>query len=67
MSDKQQPAKTEQTPCPSCGGSGQLGSFGGVSRFVISWDECDECCGTGFILPDTDTNETDSSVDSTDD
>jgi DnaJ-class molecular chaperone len=50
MSDKQEPEKTEKITCPSCGGSGQLGSFGGVSRFVISWDECEECCGTGFVL-----------------
>lgn len=38
-----------------------MGSFGGVSRFVISWDECEECCGTGFIVPDQDTTTTDTS------
>jgi DnaJ-class molecular chaperone len=67
MSDKQEPAKPDQTPCPSCGGSGQLGSFGGVSRFVISWDECDECCGTGFILTDQDTGKADTSPGKTND
>jgi len=35
--------------CDSCGGSGQIGCFQGESRFVITWDECPECIGTGFI------------------
>ncbi len=34
--------------CDSCGGSGQIGFFQGESRFVISWDECLECNGTGM-------------------
>jgi len=33
--------------CDICGGSGQIGQFLGVSRFVITWEECPECCGTG--------------------
>lgn len=38
--------------CDICGGSGQVGSFLGESRFVITWEECPECIGTGFIDPD---------------
>jgi len=34
--------------CDICGGSGQVGHFGGVSRFIITWDECPECLGTGI-------------------
>lgn len=61
MPDKQEPEKEQQVTCPSCGGSGQLGSFGGVSRFVISWDECEECCGTGFIPQEQNSLDPDSS------
>ncbi len=41
--------------CDSCGGSGQIGFFQGESRFVISWDECLECNGTG--MQDDENNE----------
>lgn len=34
--------------CPSCGGSGQIGYFQGVSRFLLTWEECPLCHGTGF-------------------
>ncbi len=40
--------------CDICGGSGQTGSFQGVSRFVITWEECSECDGKGFIEEDCD-------------
>jgi DnaJ-class molecular chaperone len=37
--------------CPICHGSGQLSSFKGVSRFLLSWEECPECGGLGHIIP----------------
>lgn len=40
-------SETEKLPCPHCGGTGQISSFQGVSRFVITWEECYECAGTG--------------------
>ncbi len=36
--------------CEGCGGTGQTGFFAGESRFVITWDECPDCCGTGVII-----------------
>lgn len=35
--------------CPICEGSGQLSSFKGVSRFLLSWEECPECGGLGLV------------------
>jgi len=37
--------------CEICNGSGQLSSFKGVSRFLLSWEECPECGGLGYIIP----------------
>ena len=37
--------------CEMCGGSGQLSYFKGVSRFLLSVEECPECAGLGYILP----------------
>ncbi len=42
--------KTATTPCPACGGSGQTSFFQGESRFLLTWEECAECCGTGLGL-----------------
>ena len=36
--------------CESCGGTGQLSYFGGESRFLLSHEECTDCCGTGYLL-----------------
>lgn len=36
--------------CELCEGSGQISYFKGVSRFVVSWDECPECGGLGFVF-----------------
>ncbi len=52
-------------PCRCCGGSGQLGQFHGESRFVISWDECEECLGTGYIFSNTSDRETPSDANKT--
>ena len=38
--------------CEFCAGSGQLTHFQGVSRFLLSWEECSECGGLGFIIVD---------------
>ena len=46
--------------CESCGGSGQLIFFKGVSRFLLSTEECPECSGLGYIFTaaeDTDPRE----------
>ncbi len=42
----------EQTPCPTCGGSGQISFFKGESRFLLSDEECPACCGLGYLLED---------------
>jgi len=39
-----------QEPCPSCGGSGQISYFKGVSRFLLTCEECPECAGLGCKL-----------------
>jgi len=36
--------------CASCDGSGQISYFKGVSRFLISTEECPECSGLGYIF-----------------
>lgn len=41
--------KAMKKECEACGGSGQIGYFQGESRFIITWDECLECNGTGIM------------------
>lgn len=41
-----------QAVCPGCGGSGQINYFKGVSRFLLSSEECPECAGLGFVFAD---------------
>lgn len=36
--------------CESCGGTGQISYFKGVSRFLLSCEECPECGGLGYIF-----------------
>jgi len=38
------------SPCPGCGGSGQSSFFAGASRFILTYEDCPDCCGTGVIL-----------------
>jgi DnaJ-class molecular chaperone len=42
--------------CEVCEGSGQICEFRGVSRFVLSWDDCPVCGGMGFLLLEKDAN-----------
>ncbi|MBB5347473.1 hypothetical protein JWG42_05735 [Desulfoprunum benzoelyticum] len=39
-------------PCPLCNGCGQISSFKGVSRFLLTTEECPACGGTGLDLDD---------------
>ena len=36
--------------CDVCGGIGQISFFKGVSRFLLSTEECSECAGTGYQI-----------------
>ncbi len=40
--------------CQSCNGTGQISFFQGVSRFLITNEECPECGGLGFIISEED-------------
>jgi len=44
--------------CEFCSGSGQVSFFKGVSRFLMSVEECPHCGGTGMQLDDKDTSPT---------
>lgn len=54
MTDKKETTKKQPLPCPGCGGSGQTSFFGGASRFMLTWEDCPDCCGTGIVLEKTD-------------
>jgi len=46
--------------CTACGGTGQIAFFQGVSRFLLTVEECPECAGTGRQLePDTSAHQKD--------
>jgi hypothetical protein len=45
MSEK---GNVQKKICEICEGSGQVCSFKGVSRFVLSWEDCPLCGGLGF-------------------
>ncbi|MCP3888009.1 MAG: hypothetical protein GY702_03930 [Desulfobulbaceae bacterium] len=49
---KQEPTSPvkKNIPCRGCGGSGQTSYFGGESRFMLTWEDCPDCCGTGVDL-----------------
>lgn len=38
--------------CELCSGTGQISYFKGVSRFLLSTEDCPECAGLGYILSD---------------
>jgi len=41
-------AGDEKDICSVCGGTGQVSFFQGVSRFLLTSEECPECAGTGY-------------------
>lgn len=41
-----------KTICETCGGSGQISFFQGVSRFLLSTEDCPNCAGLGFLFSD---------------
>lgn len=49
MSNFEQKKTTANKTCEGCGGSGQIAFFRGVSRFVMDWDDCPDCLGTGYV------------------
>jgi len=49
MTDQKQLSQ-KTTPCPGCGGSGETAFFGGESRFMLTREDCPDCCGTGILL-----------------
>jgi DnaJ-class molecular chaperone len=57
MIDREQTTRKHPTPCPGCGGSGQTSYFDGESRFMLTWEDCPDCCGTGIVLDETDSTE----------
>lgn len=46
-----------QKECEFCSGSGQLAHFQGVSRFLLTMEECPECGGLGFVVVDEEVDE----------
>lgn len=50
--------------CESCGGSGQISYFKGVSRFLLSCEECPECAGLGYIVSSDDEGEENEEINS---
>lgn len=40
-----------QKICETFNGGGQVSLFKGVSRFLLSQEECPECGGVGFVYP----------------
>jgi DnaJ-class molecular chaperone len=57
MIDREQTTRKKPNSCPGCGGSGQTSYFGGESRFMLTWEDCPDCCGTGIVLDETDSTE----------
>jgi DnaJ-class molecular chaperone len=50
---KDQASPPPQPPCTFCHGSGEICSFKGVSRFLLTSEECPHCSGTGLEPPPT--------------
>lgn len=54
MSTNDEKKVVKNMPCPGCNGSGQTSYFGGESRFMFTWEDCPDCCGTGIKLAEED-------------
>lgn len=48
---KDQGPRPPQLLCEFCNGTGEISSFKGVSRFLLSREECPFCAGTGLDSP----------------
>ena len=52
--DKIQAKKTDRDfmkkICEMCSGTGQISFFKGVSRFLLSVEDCPECGGLGYMI-----------------
>jgi DnaJ-class molecular chaperone len=44
--------KKKKEICDTCGGTGEIAFFQGVSRFLLSREECPMCHGLGYHLPE---------------
>ena len=40
---------TQRPVCPNCGGTGNLSTFRGESRFMFTHEECPFCFGFGYV------------------
>lgn len=40
----------KKIPCNFCDGTGVINYFKGVSRFLLTSEDCPECGGMGFIV-----------------
>lgn len=50
MDEKKNITVQKSTSCPWCNGTGQISYFGGESRFMFTWEDCSDCCGTGLVF-----------------
>ncbi len=46
-----------QKQCPTCNGSGQISYFLGESRFLLTYEECPDCMGTGIVQEENDSEQ----------
>jgi len=46
-----------QKQCSTCNGSGQISYFLGESRFLLTYEECPDCMGTGFEQEERDSEQ----------
>jgi len=51
--------KNKDSPCPACGGTGQISTFKGESRFLLTDEECPLCSGFGYLLEETESGKKD--------
>jgi DnaJ-class molecular chaperone len=52
----------DKTPCPTCGGTGQISFFQGESRFLLTDEECPACSGLGYLVDEEDDSSATSSI-----
>lgn len=57
MINKENKNLSMKQPCESCNGTGQTSFFQGESRFLLTYDECSDCYGTGLEQQDADSDD----------